>query len=162
LVEAYTQLAARGESVLVVSQTRAEVRELNEAIRERLRANGALSGPERIVQSLEPIDLTAAQKADARFHPPDAVARLRRSGTKRGGDACGKIVAFTPSGVVLEVTGKLRMVRRANFDRLSIHRPRELAVSAGDQLQIKANAVCADGRKLANGEIVAVAAVENG
>jgi hypothetical protein len=44
LSEAYAHLAERGESAIVVSQTRAEVRALNEAIRTQLRERGLLIG----------------------------------------------------------------------------------------------------------------------
>ena len=145
---------------LVVSQTRAEVREVNEAIRAKLRSNGALVGTEHTVTALEPVDLTAAQKADARFYPPGAVAVLNRGNAASGGGQPGKIVAITAVGVVLKVAGKLRTIRRCDLDRLGIYRPRDLALGKGDRLQLKANAVSADGRKLANGEIVTVADVE--
>jgi len=71
LTEAYVGLAAQGESAIVVSQTRAEVREINEAVRERLRERGVLTGAETSVIALEQIDLTAAQKADARHYPAE-------------------------------------------------------------------------------------------
>ena len=159
LVEAYLALAQRGESALVVSQTRAEVRELNEAIRAGLRRDGKLGENDKAFQALEAVDLSTAQKADARFHPAGAVAILRRG---KGGDAHGKVVAVTATGVVLELAGKLRKVQRKDLERLTICRARELTISTGDRLQIKANAPSADGRKLANGEIVSVAKVETG
>jgi len=37
LCDRYLAIAERGESAIVLSQTRAEVREINDAIRERLR-----------------------------------------------------------------------------------------------------------------------------
>ncbi|HEV7401951.1 MAG TPA: AAA family ATPase [Chthoniobacteraceae bacterium] len=160
LVEAYLQHASSGESALVVSQTRAEVREVNEAIRARLRSNGALVGTEHTVTALEPVDLTTAQKADPRFYPPGAVAVINGGQAARGGGQPGKIVAITAAGVVLDVAGKLRTIRRCDLDRLGIYRPRELLLGKGDRLQIKANAVSGDGRKLANGEIVTVSGVE--
>ncbi len=156
IVEAYLALANSGESALVISQTRNEIRELNEAIRDGLRSSGKLGSGEVTVQTLEAVDLTSAQKADARFYPADAVAVLRRA---KGADARGKVVAVTATGVVLELAGKLRKVQRKDLDRLMICRTRDLAVSAGDRLQIKANAPSADGRKLANGEIVSVARI---
>ncbi|MEP6668764.1 MAG: MobF family relaxase [Chthoniobacter sp.] len=160
LVDAYLQHASTGESALVVSQTRAEVREVNEAIRARLRTNGALVGAEHTVTALEPVDLTAAQKADPRFYPSGSVAVLNRGQAAQSNGQPGIIVAVTAVGVVIEVAGKLRTIRRADFDRLGIYRPRALSLGAGDRLQIKANAVSVDGRKLANGEIVTIASVE--
>ncbi|MDB5439710.1 MAG: conjugal transfer protein [Caulobacteraceae bacterium] len=157
LVETYLQHVSSGESALVVSQTRAEVREVNEAVRSRLRSNGTLVGPEQVLTALEPLDLTVAQKGDARFYPPGCLAILNRGKTAQ---QPGRIVAVTAVGVVVEVAGRLRTIRRCDLDRLGIYQPRPLALGQGDKLQLKANAISADGRKLANGEIVTVADLE--
>lgn len=156
LVESFLELAQRGESALVVSQTRNEIRELNEGIRKGLRQLGKIGTDEHSLQTLEAVDLTNAQKADARFLPADAVVILRRS---KGKIEQGKIVSMTHSGVVIESNARLHKVRVADLDRLTICQPRELSIASGDHLQIKANASTADGRKLANGEIVIVAGV---
>ena len=91
LTEAYVSIAAQGESAIVVSQTSAEVREINEAVRERLRERGALNGAETSVIALEQIDLTAAQKADARHYPAESCIVFNRE--FRGCAARGKRIA---------------------------------------------------------------------
>jgi conjugative relaxase-like TrwC/TraI family protein len=72
LIEAYVGFAARGETAIVVSQTRAEVRAINEAVRAGLRRCGALTGADTSVTALEQVDLTTAQKADTRHYPAES------------------------------------------------------------------------------------------
>jgi ATP-dependent exoDNAse (exonuclease V) alpha subunit len=73
LASAYVELAKNRESVIVVSQTRAEIEEVNERIRCHLRENGLLAGVEENLTSLRQIDLTTAQKSDRRYYPEDHV-----------------------------------------------------------------------------------------
>ncbi len=162
LADVFVRLAESGESALVVSQTRAEVREVNDMIRERLIARGTLGNREETIEALEPIDLTAAQKADARYYPLNAIAILNRGRRSSPRSSFAKVVAVTPAGVALEAEGKLRHIARADLDRLTICRPRELTLREGDRVQLKANGATADGQKLANGEIVTVARLDEG
>ncbi|MGH7936508.1 MAG: MobF family relaxase, partial [Chthoniobacterales bacterium] len=157
--DAYLDIAERGESALVISQTRAEVRDINNAIREQLRQRGVL-GAESEVTALEQLDLTAAQKLDARHYPPDCVLVFNRdvAGFKRGAQA--KLIGITANRLAIEVAGKVRQIPIAKIDHLNVCRASELAIAAGDKLQLKANSTTADGRKLANGEIVNVAAIK--
>jgi hypothetical protein len=163
LTGAYVSIAAQGESAIVVSQTSAEVGEINEAVRERLRERGVLNGAETSVIALEQIDLTAAQKADARHYPAESCIVFNREfrGCARG--AKGSLVGVTPSGIAVEVNGKIERVPRKFIDRLTVCRPVPLSLCSGEKLQLKANAVAASGEKLANGEIVTVASItQNG
>ena len=159
LTEAYVGLAARGETAIVVSQTRAEVREINEAVRERLRRCGVLTGADTSVTALEQIDLTAAQKADARHYPAESCIVFNREfrGCPRGSK--GALVGVTPTGIAVEVNGRIKRVSRKFIDRITVCRPVPLTLCSGDKLQLKANAVATRGERLANGEIVTVSAV---
>lgn len=152
----FLDLTARGESALIVSQTRAEVSALNESIREALRTRGSLAGQDRSVVSLEGSDLTDAQKLDPRYYPPDHVLIFNRKlgCTARG--ATGRMIAVIPSGIVVETAGKIRVVKARHADGLTICTPRELSLSRQDRLQLKANAKTACGELLANGEVVTV------
>jgi conjugative relaxase-like TrwC/TraI family protein len=160
LAKEFLRLAASGDSVLVVSQTRAQVREVNEVVRAGLIANGTVRGAEQIISALEPVDLTAAQKADARYYSPEYVAVINRSSRGIPAGKVARIVAITAAGVAVEVGGKMRLIARKDLDRITICRRRELALREGDHIQLKANGASADGRKLANGEIVKVAHIE--
>jgi conjugative relaxase-like TrwC/TraI family protein len=157
--DAYLDIMTRGESALVISQTRAEVRDINNAIRERLRERGML-GEESKVTALEQFDLTAAQKLDARHYPADCVLVFNRDVAcfKRGAQV--KLIGITTNRLAFELRGKVRHIPLTKLGHLNVCRATELAIAAGDKLQLKANSTTADGRKLANGEIVNVAAIK--
>lgn len=161
LCDAYLDIAVRGESAVVVSQTRAEVREINDAIRERLRERGLLAGNETEIAALEQIDLTQAQKLDARHYPADCLLVFNRdlNGCRRG--ERGKLIGITGKRLALEVNGRVRHVPLTHIDHINVCQERALLLSPGDRLQLKANSATADGRKLANGEIVSVAQMKS-
>jgi len=160
LCDGYLDIAERGESAVVVSQTRADVREINDAIRERLRERGVLADNETEVTALEQVDLTVAQKLDARHYPADCVLVFNRdlSGCVRG--ERGKLIGITAKRLALESNGKVRHVPLTHLDHINVCRERALALSPGDRLQLKANSTSADGRKIANGEVVSVAQIK--
>jgi hypothetical protein len=161
LCNGYLAIAARGELAIVVSQTRAEVREINDAIRGRLRERGLLADNETEVTALEQFDLTAAQKVDARHYPADCVLVFNRDlrGCVRG--ERGKLIEITAKRLALELNGKVRHVPLTHLDHINVCRERALSLSPGDRLQLKANSTSADGRKLANGEVVSVAQIKS-
>jgi ATP-dependent exoDNAse (exonuclease V) alpha subunit len=145
----------------VISQTRAEVRDINNAIREQLRQRGVL-GVESKVTALEQLDLTAAQKLDARHYPLDCVLVFNRdvAGFKRGAQA--KLIGITANRLAIELGGKVRQIPVTKIDYLNVCRASELTIAAGDKLQLKANGVATDGRKLANGEVVTISKIKRG
>jgi conjugative relaxase-like TrwC/TraI family protein len=158
--DAYIEIAQRGESALVISQTRSEVRDINNSIRERLRARGLLSEREARITALENVDLTAAQKLEPRSYPAGCVLVFNRdvAGIKRGAKA--KLIGVTLKRLVLDLAGELRQLPLHRVDHFNVCRATELAVCAGDRLQLKANSTATDGRKLANGEIVTVTQIK--
>jgi conjugative relaxase-like TrwC/TraI family protein len=161
LCGAYLDVIAQGESAVVVSQTRAEVREINDAIRDRLRERGLVARNETEITALEQIDLTQAQKLDTRQYPADCVLVFNRdlNGCRRG--ERGKLIGITAKRLALEVNGKVRHVPLTHIDHINVCQERALPLSPGDRLQLKANSATGDGRKLANGEIVTVAQIKS-
>lgn len=161
LSEAYVRLVGTGESAIVVSQTRAEVRSLNEVIRARLRGVGALDGADAEVIALETVDLSAAQKRDARHYPDGSVLVFNRDFRESARGEQGRLVGVSASGLALEVGGSLRRIPFSHLDKLTVCRTNSLALCGGDKLQLKANGCSEEGRKLANGEVVTVAALKS-
>lgn len=156
LVHAYLERESPNQTTLIVSQTRVEVSTLNDRVRNELRTAGRIGQEEHIVAALDAVDMTPAQKLDARFYGKDHVVVFNRrvAGWDRG--MTGRMVAVTNAGIFVEGGGKLRLVRPKYADRLSVCIPRALAISAGDRLQLKANAKALGGEQLANGEVVTV------
>ena len=79
-------------------RARADVREINDAIRERLRERGLLPDNETEITALEQVDLTRAQKLDARHYPADCVLAFNRdvNGCRRG--ERGKLIGIAARG----------------------------------------------------------------
>jgi ATP-dependent exoDNAse (exonuclease V) alpha subunit len=155
----YLAARTRKENVLVVAQTREEVRAINEAIRQGLAAAGSL-GPEKKVTALEALDWTEAQKRDARFYQPgQRVQFLRRYGRFRAGDTC-EVAGANEHGLVLVKDGRRSEFSFRYADRVVVTRPVELDLSPGDRLQLKFNGRSAEGTRLNNGELVTVVRIE--
>jgi conjugative relaxase-like TrwC/TraI family protein len=162
LAETFLELAENNHSVVVVSQTWSEIRQVNDHVRSALKSRGMIGANEQIVTALEPVDLTAAQKRDRRFYDENSVVLLNRNagGFRKGETA--RLVAITQTGLVLEGGERIRRIRFRSLDRLTVCQPRELALASGDRLQLKANGRTRQGRRLANGELVTVDRVLNG
>ena len=109
--------------------------------------------------ALEAVDLTDAQKRDRRFYKDDTVLVLNRNaGGYQKGQTC-RLLAISDRGWILEGSDKVRTVPFRFADRLTVCQPTELALAAGDRLQLKANARTRSGQHLANGELVTVKSV---
>jgi ATP-dependent exoDNAse (exonuclease V) alpha subunit len=156
LIRAYLDLDAHRESALIVSQTRAEVSALNESIREALRDRGSLGSQDQSVAALEALDLTDAQKLDARYYPADHVLIFNRNLGRTARGASARMLAVNQGGIIVEAEGKIRLVKARHADHLTVCMPRQLSLSQNDRLQLKANAKTTSGELLANGEVVSI------
>ena len=160
LVAGYVELAKRKRSVVVVSQTWAEIHEINERIRIGLRKAGLIGKEDATVLAHERIDLTDAQKRDQRFYPANAVLVFNRdTGDFRKGDQ-GKLVRATSAHLMVVTEKHFQKVAFKHLDRLTVCRPAEMALTPGDRLQLKANGEACGGKPLVNGELVSVKSLE--
>lgn len=162
LSAAYVDLAERNESAIVVSQTWAEIDEVNERIRRELRSRKLLGDTEQTITSLKPVDLTTAQKRDRRFYPEGHVVVFNRRVARCQRGDVGRLHAITASGAIIDTGHSLHLLKPAQLDAISVCRAHRLAVSQGDRLQLKANAVAGNGARIANGELVTVAEIKVG
>ena len=71
------------------------------------------------------------------------------------GDA-GRLLAITDKHLLIEANQRIRPVPFKDLDRLTVCQPKELPLSSGDRLQLKANGAATDGGKVVNGELVTV------
>ena len=76
------------------------------------------------------------------------------AGFKSG--SAGKLCGITDRHLLIEADHRIRPVPFKELDKITICQPKELSLSSGDQLQLKANAQSQDGSRLANGELVTV------
>jgi conjugative relaxase-like TrwC/TraI family protein len=156
LTQHFLELFKNQQSTVVVSQSWNEIHRLNDTIRLGLKAQNLIDEAETTVTALERQDLTDAQKRDKRFYQPDSVLVFNRptAGFKSG--SAGKLRGITDKHLLVEADNRIRPVPFKELDKITVCQPKELSLSTGDRLQLKANAKSQDGRRLANGELVMV------
>lgn len=160
LARHFLALTRTGESALIVSPTWGEVNRVNAEVRRALQAEGRLDSKEWQVTALRAVDLTEAQKRDARHYGDGAVVAFNQSfaGIPKG--ATGRLLAVLSDGVAVETADRVRIVPFAETGKFTVCRKEDLSVCQGDRLQLKANARTLKGERLANGELVTVKRVE--
>jgi conjugative relaxase-like TrwC/TraI family protein len=156
LTEQFLELTEARHQTVVVSQSWSEIHKVNEQVRLGLKTQKLIGETDTTVTALERQDLTDAQKRDQRFYQPDSVLVFNRptAGFKSGGT--GKLRGVTGSHLLIESDNRIRPVPFKELDKITVCQPKELILSSGDRLQLKANAQSSDGRRLANGELVTV------
>lgn len=155
----YRAALGRKEKPLVVAQTREETRSVNDAIREKLCATGAI-GVGRTLRTFQPVDLGEAEKRDARFYQAGQHACFLRSyGRFRKGDVC-EIVRADKQGLVVAKESRETAVSYRYADRFTVAKSADMKIAKGDRLQLKFNGKSAEGARLNNGELVTVRRVK--
>jgi conjugative relaxase-like TrwC/TraI family protein len=154
LTDHFLELFKNQQSTVVVSQSWSEIHKVNEQVRLGLKAQKLIGDAETVVTALERQDLTDAQKRDKRFYQPESVLVFNRptAGFKSG--SAGKLRGITDKHLLIEADHRIRPVPFKELDKITVCQPKELSLSIGDRLQLKANAQSQDGRRLANGELV--------
>ena len=160
LSEEYLRIQERSASAVVVSQTWAEVHRLNTSIRDALKSKGLLGHSDTVVESLDKLDLTNAQKRDDRFYPPEAIIVFNQKVRNTEPGKPGKLAGIVSSGVLVEVDGLFVTVQNRLLDRITVCLPRQIPLADGDRLHFKANRAMASGSRVTNGELVTVKGVE--
>lgn len=159
LVAGYLSLAEKKKPTVIVSQTWGEIHEVNERVRAALQTAGLIDKADVTVTAHARLDLTNAQKRDARFYPANAVIVFNRETKDFAKGEIGKLLKATPTHLLVQTDNKVQRVPFKLLDRLTVCQTVEMTLAKGDQLQLKANASLADGRELINGELVTVKAV---
>jgi conjugative relaxase-like TrwC/TraI family protein len=156
LAEHYIDLAVNRQSVVVVSQTWSEIHRVNDRVREALKSRRLLGAEDRTVTTFEPVDLTDAQKRDQRSYTNERVLVFQRPavGFERGEMA--RLVTITQTGLVVESTDKVRTVPFRRTGHFTVCQMRQLRLTGGDRLQLKANSRTRQRQRLVNGELVTV------
>jgi conjugative relaxase-like TrwC/TraI family protein len=155
LAEHFIELAKANHSTVVVSQSWSEIHKVNEQVRNGLKAHGLLGQNETAITTLERLDLTDAQKRDKRFYHQNTVLVFNRPINGFNPGDSGRMRAITDKHVLIECNDRIRPVALKDVDRITVCQPKELPLSTGDRLQLKANSQ-SQGSRLANGELVTI------
>lgn len=146
------------ENCLVVSQTRAEVSSINEKLRTELQQAGKIGSREKVVEAFTTVDLTEAQKKDARSYQPGAkVVPFEKIPRLKVGNAY-VVEKADEKGVHVKDGETSRTISWEKAFKWQVVQPQPLSLAEGDQLQIKGNH--RGDSRLTNGEIVHVKSVD--
>lgn len=159
LAKDYLAAVDDGVSALVISPTHSECRKVTEQIRSELKARGKIHD-ERVLQTLQPIDLTDAQLRDARTYRPGFVIEMIKSapGLKSGerlevirtsSELRGTVVAKRANGTEVDIP-----VHQIG-DRYRLYEKQEILVGVGEPIRITKNGWSIDDHKyrLHNGSL---------
>jgi len=160
LTARYLELAKERQSTVVVSQSWHEIHQVNDAIRVALKNEKLVGETETTITAFQPVDLTDAQKRDTRSYTPDTVLVFNRDvrGFKAGESARLKLI--TDTHLLVETDTRIAPIAFKQLAKLTACQRKELALAPGDKLQLKANGRSVENRKLVNGELVTVKAVQ--
>ncbi|MGJ8660945.1 MAG: AAA family ATPase, partial [Bacteroidota bacterium] len=156
----YADKIQKGQSAVTVSQTWDEIQRVNEAIRKELKSRNLIDAKDHKVTTLKPIDLTNAQKQDKRYHPEDTVVVFNRDfkNFKKGEQAT--FLLSMDDRLVVQGDNKIGEITLKKLDYVSVFKKQEMALAAGDKIQLKVNGKSEDGKRLANGELVTVKSID--
>ena len=71
------------------------------------------------VAALEALDLTDAQKLDARYYPADHVLVFNRNLGRMARGETGRMIAVNQGGIIVEAEDKIRLVKARHADHLT-------------------------------------------
>jgi len=159
LTARYLALVKEHQSTVIVSQSWNEIHQVNDAIRAGLKIEKLVGDVETDVTTFQPVDLTTAQKRDTRSYTPELVLVFNRDvrGFKAGESA--RLKQITDTHLLVATDIREVSIPFKHLDRLTACQCKEMALAAGDRLQLKANGRSVENRKLVNGELVTVEAV---
>jgi len=155
----YVRLTEEKSSAVVVSQTWGEVHRVNSKVRDALKGKGLLGASDVTIQALDKLDLTNAQKRDKRYYPQDAVIVFNQKVRQAEPGMRGKLAGIVKAGVLVEIDGKCVTVSNKVLGKINVCLPREIPLTQGDKLHLKANRRLASGAPITNGELVVVKSI---
>jgi conjugative relaxase-like TrwC/TraI family protein len=148
-----TKADGTAKSALVVSPTHREADRVTGAIRDTLKAEGRLVGAEREFTALRPMNLTEAQRHDAREYVPGTVVQFHQNakGFKRG-----ERVTVTESDKnsvhAARVDGSAVSLPLDQARRFQLYRTEQVAFAKGDRIRITQNGFTRETRRGVTGK----------
>lgn len=140
----YADGVSQGTNTLVVCPTHSEGNRITEAIRSELKTRKLLGSDERLFPRLVPLNLTAAERADATSYVAGDVIVFHQNA--KGHQKGERIV----------VNEKLSADVLQQAERFQAYRQAELPLAGGDKLRVTAGGQTKDGHRLNNGAVYEV------
>ncbi len=161
IADDYARLTTSGKTVLVVSPTHAEGRLATQVLRDRLRAEGQLDAKELAITSLESRQWTLAQRQQPLFYQVgDIIEFHARAKGFQAGDRLRVIATGQGSVAAVRADGLETIIPVRLAERFTVYRERAIQVAVGDRIRITKNSSDRNRKRLTNGTLSTVVAVE--
>jgi conjugative relaxase-like TrwC/TraI family protein len=150
----YAAAVREGKSALVISPTHAEGERVTREIRAKLKTAKKLDEVERELVQFKNLQLTQAQRADARNYQTGMVIQFHQNvpGFRRGERV--KVKTRDEHGVSVErMNGEIGLLTLNMAAHFQIYESRKIALAAGDMIRITQNGFTKDKRRLNNGDL---------
>ncbi|WP_246859306.1 MobF family relaxase [Spirosoma sp. KCTC 42546] len=161
LANDYIAALKKGKSALVVSPTHKEGQQVTKAIREALRETGRITREETTVPQLVNTNLTVAEKSDHRNYRTGQVIQFNQklAGIERGSRW---VVHSVADGIVhiQDACGQQTALPLTRMQQFDVYRLSTIALSEGDKLRITRNGYDTNRKRLTNGQMLEVIAIE--
>jgi conjugative relaxase-like TrwC/TraI family protein len=150
----YVRTLQSGKTCLAISPVWSEIKTFGEAVRQRLRANGALSGPDRVLSTVEPFKWTAEERRRvASYRVGDVLTFHRAEAGFRKFDSITVAGILGKELLVRSEAGDTRRIKPRALSGFDVGTASDIPISPGERLLIRANVKPAH---LKNGDIVEV------
>ncbi|MEN1706036.1 MAG: MobF family relaxase [Planctomycetota bacterium] len=156
------ELAASGNTTLVISPTHAEGRRVSDAIRSELKSRGVIGNDEHAIPRLVNRHLTESERQDPASYRVGDVIEFHQNcpGKIRKSDRA-EVVRVQPGDgkdahvrVTLSRTGVVTKLPLHLANRFAVYDKQTLRLAPGDQIRVTSNGRVADGRsRISNGVI---------
>ena len=169
LAEKYADIVNSGKSVLTVSPTHAEGNRVTSAIRDSLKERGHINTKEKTVTRYRNLHLTEAERTDSNSYQEGQMIRFQQNAkTTRGRGEHGSIKRgeqFTVSSTdknnvwISNEAGEQQQLNLQQTKRFNVYKREDINLSKNDRIRITEGGKSKDGRRLNNGAIYDVKAV---
>jgi conjugative relaxase-like TrwC/TraI family protein len=162
IADKHVSALKKGMTSLIVAPTHAECRVIADAVRERMKGEGVLTGDDRDLTRLARKNLTEAQRRDAvSYEPGDLVEFHRKTGVFQSGQKW-RVVGRSPAGQVsLSFEGKEATLPLDQARKFTVYAEQRLPVCVGDTVRVTKNLRVGKNR-FRNNEFVTVKSVDGG
>lgn len=160
LAEDYIAAMKKGKSTLIISPTHAQGDVVTKEIRTRLRDEKLIGKKEIEAKQLVNLNLTEAEKGDARMLQDGQVVRFNQNmkGIKRGSVWTIEKTADS-AAIIKNDEGETKPLPTGKSGQYDVFKEKQIALSKGDNVRITANSFDAEKKRLNNGDILEVVAV---
>jgi conjugative relaxase-like TrwC/TraI family protein len=136
------------KTALVISPTHAEGGKVTEAIRDELKAQGRLAKEERTFLSLRSLNLTEAQRSDAREYSPGVIVQFHQN-AKGFRNSERVTVTGSKDGKVSirRADGSIGILALQEAKKFQLYAAAEVALAVGDKIRTTMNGFAKDSRK---------------